>query len=176
MKMKWYSIFGILTLTICLSGTAAAQETTGSIVGTVKDSLGAAVAGATVTIADSTKKDVVVRTVTTNDDGEFVAPNMAVGIYIVTVEAANFKKSVNTDIKLDVGQRRAVPITLQAGNISETVTVEADPVAVDVSSAESGTLINGDQIRELAVNTRNFVGLVTLAPGVTYDPEGNDNV
>jgi len=176
MKMKWYSIFGILTLTICLSGTAAAQETTGSIVGTVKDSLGAAVAGATVTIADSTKKDVVVRTVTTNDDGEFVAPNMAVGIYIVTVEAANFKKSVNTDIKLDVGQRRAVPITLQAGNISETVTVEADPVAVDVSSAESGTLINGDQIRELAVNTRNFVGLVTLAPGVTYDPEGNDNL
>ncbi|NJM53163.1 MAG: adenylyl cyclase, partial [Blastocatellia bacterium] len=130
---------------------------------------GAIVPGATVTIADQDKGNLVVRTLTTNDNGEFSAPNLAVGTYQITVEAANFKKSVKNSIKIDVGQRRDVDIALEAGNISEVVTVEADPVAVDSTSAASGTLINGDQVREIPVNNRNFVQLTTLAPGVSND-------
>jgi hypothetical protein len=90
-------------------------------------------------------------------------------VYRLTVEAQNFKKSIQNDVKLNVGERRTVAVVLEAGNISESVTVQADAVAVDLQSATSGTVINGDQIRELSINNRNFVQLVTLAPGVSND-------
>ncbi len=95
----------ILTLTVVLllgmSAVAFAQEITGSINGSVKDSVGAAVKGATVTITDSEKK-VVVRTISTNDDGEFSAPLLPVAFYDITVEAPNFKKHVESRVKLNV--------------------------------------------------------------------------
>jgi outer membrane receptor protein involved in Fe transport len=173
---SWASVVCALALCLSFSVVGLAQDVTGTIIGTVRDASGGVVPGATVTVEDAAKVGVVLRTLTTNEDGEFAAPNLPVSVYVVTVEAPNFKRSVNTDVKLDVGQRRAVNVTLEAGQINEAVTVEADTVAVDVSSAASGTLINGDQVRELAVNTRNFVGLVTLAPGVTYDNENSDNL
>jgi len=168
MKKTWCSILAALALTILFSGFATAQETTGSIVGTVKDSAGAGVSGATVTVMDQSKKTVV-RTVVTSDDGVFSVPNIAVTVYSVTVEAPNFKKSVSTDVKVDVGQRRPVDITLTAGNIAEVVTVQADQVAVETNTPQASTTISGDQIRELSTNNRNFVQLVTLAPGVSND-------
>ncbi len=154
---------------LSLSFSTLAQEITGTLVGTVRDSSGAVVSGAAVTITDPTKNNIVVRNITANDNGEFTAPNLQSGIYQVTVEAANFKKSVQTDIKLDVGQRRSVDIVLEAGNISETVSVEADPVAVDLQSAANSTVISGDQVRELSINNRNFTQLVALSPGVSSD-------
>src|SRR6478735_5162028 len=81
MKKTWCSILVALALAICFSGLAAAQEITGSIVGTVKDSTGAGVAGATVTVTDPTKNNAVVRTVTTTEDGSFSVPNVAVSTY-----------------------------------------------------------------------------------------------
>ncbi len=169
--LKKHLFIGLAALAFSLSlySTALAQEINGSIVGTVKDLNGAGVAGATVTITDPSKADIVVRTVITNESGDYSAPNLLVSIYKITVEAPNFKKTVKTDVKLDVGQRRTVDITLEAGRIEETVTVESDPIAVDLQSATSGTIINGDQVREIPVNNRNFVQLVTLAPGVSND-------
>ncbi len=152
----------------CLSTVMIAQEVTGTIVGTVKDSNGAAVSGATVTITDSAK-NVVIRTVTTNSDGEYNVPNLSPSDYSVTIEAANFKKGVKTGVKVDVGQRRTVDVDLQAGNIAETVTVEADRVTIDSTSATAGTTITGDQAREIPINNRNWVQLITLAPGVSND-------
>ena len=183
----WKAAVFVAVLCLSLGLPTFAQEITGSLVGTVKDPNGAAVAGATVTITDPTKDNIVVRTVSTDDEGTFSAPNLPVSIYQITVEAANFKKSVQTDIKLDVGQRRNVDITLEAGSISEVVTVEADPVAVELNTPTAGTTISGNQVRELSINNRNFVQLVTLAPGVssnladqvyvgTTNPEGQANI
>ncbi len=146
-----------------------AQETTGSIVGAVRDQNGAAVAGATVTITEPTKDNNVVRTTTTSDDGVFSAPNLYVSVYNVTVEAPNFKKFVQTDVKLDVNQRRNVDVTLETGSVAEVVTVEADQVAVELNTPTASTTINGDQVRELSINNRNFTQLVALAPGVSSD-------
>ena len=168
-KKALFSIIFAISCLLSLSAVSFAQEVTGSIAGAVRDANGAAVAGATVTITDPSKGNLVVRTLTTNEDGLFSVPNIGISTYTVTVEAANFKKSVSTDIKVDVGQRRTVDVTLTAGNISETVTVTADPVAVDLTSPTSGTVINGDQVRELSINNRNFTQLVTLAPGVSND-------
>jgi len=145
-----------------------AQEITGVISGTVKDSNGAAVAGATVTLSDADKQ-VVVRTVTTNENGEYTAPNLLVGFYDISVEAPNFKKALLSRVKLDVGQRRNADVTLEPGNITESVLVESAPVAVELTSPTASTVINGDQVRQLSINNRNFVQLVTLAPGVSND-------
>lgn len=155
-------------LIFSFSYSSFAQEITGTLVGSVRDGSGSIVPGATVTITDS-QKNTVVRTVTTDDEGNFSAPNLNVGIYTISVEVANFKKSVQTEVKLDVGQRRSVDFTLEAGRIEEVVTVEAESVSVDLVSPTSGTVINGDQVRELSINNRNFTQLVALAPGVSSD-------
>lgn len=181
------SILFAIVVTICLNGVASAQEITGSIVGTVRDSSGAVVPGASVTITDPSKGNLVVRNTVTNDSGEFSAPNLPISIFSVTVEAPNFKKTIQSGIKVDVGQRRSVEVMLEAGRIDEVVTVEADPISVDLISATNGTVISGDQVRELSINNRNFTQLVTLAPGVSNDlsdqvyvgttnPEGQANI
>ena len=175
-----------LAFCLCFAGVTFAQEVTGTILGTVKDASGAIVPGATVTITDPNKNNQVVRTVQTNDEGEFTAPNLPVSSYEVSVEAANFKKSVQTGVKVDIGQRRSVDFLLEAGNISEIVTIQADQVAVEANTPQVSTTITGNQVRELSINNRNWVQLVTLAPGVSsnlsdqvyvgnFNPDGQAN-
>src|SRR3989440_4129665 len=161
-------LFAVVAFLFAFSGIALAQETTGSIVGAIKDSNGAAVAGATVTVTDTAKK-VVVRTVQTNDDGQYSARDLSVASYDVTVEAKGFKKHIENKVQVDVGHQRTLNVSLEPGNIAEVVTVEANPVAVQLTTAAASTVINGDQVREIQINNRNFVSLVTLSPGVTND-------
>ena len=160
--------FLALVLCLSLSGLALGQEINGSLNGTVRDGTGAAVRGATVTITDA-KQKVVARTTTTNDEGQFSAPNLPSAYYNVAVEAPNFKKHVETGVKVDVGQGRTLEVALEAGNISEVVTVEATPLTVQLNSPTAATVISGDQVRELSLNNRNWVQLVALAPGVSND-------
>lgn len=166
-KTWWLAL--IVSVVVVGSFSTYAQEVTGTIVGTVRDANGASVAGATVTITDSTKGNVVIRVTSTNDAGEYTAPNLPTNTFTVTVEAPSFKKSVNTGVKVDVGQRRLLDITLAAGRIEETVTVTADALAVELSTPTAGTLVSGDQARELSLNNRNWVQLVAIAPGVSND-------
>lgn len=167
---KTMSVAGTtLMLAFVLSSAALAQEITGSLVGTVRDPNGAAVPGATISITDPSKNNIVIRTVETNDEGAYSVPSLPVSVYQITVESPNFKKAVQTDVKLDVGQRRTVDITLEAGNVTETVTVEADALTVELNTPTSGTVISGDQVREIPINNRNFAQLVALAPGVSSD-------
>jgi hypothetical protein len=130
-----------LTITVFVSfaAVARAQEITGTINGTVNDASGAAVKGATVTITDENKQ-IIVRTVETGDEGEYAAPLLPAGVYTVTVEAPSFKKSVQTSVKLDVNQRRTLDVSLEAGNVAEVVTVEADPLTVDLTTATASSL------------------------------------
>ncbi|HEX4900129.1 MAG TPA: carboxypeptidase-like regulatory domain-containing protein, partial [Pyrinomonadaceae bacterium] len=161
MKRQLNTIISLLTLLFALSGAALGQEVTGALTGTVKDANGAAVKAAAVTVTDSAKK-LVVRTTQTDDDGAFTVSELHVGVYDVTVEAPNFKKHLESNVKVDVGQRRAVMVTLEVGNVEEVVTVEANPVAVELSTPTVSTLINGEQARELSLNNRNWVQLITL--------------
>lgn len=163
------SILFVLSFVVFMGSEVSAQEITGSIVGTVRDASGAVVAGATVTITDPSKNNITIRSAVTNSSGEFSAPNLPISTYSVTVESPNFKKAIQTDIKVDVGQRRSVDVTLEAGNIDEVVTVQADAFTVDTTSPASGTVITGDQVREIPINNRNWVQLITLAPGVSND-------
>jgi hypothetical protein len=156
----------LIVFLFCISGVAVGQEITGSIVGSVKDSNGAAVKGATVTITDSDKK-VAVRTLTTNDDGEFSAPLLPAALYDVTVEATGFKKHIDERVKLNVNERHSVDVALEAGNVTETVTVTSEQLQVDTQSATASNVINGDQVVQLSLNNRNWAQLILLSPGVS---------
>lgn len=160
-------MLAVIAIALCMATFVLGQEVTGSIVGTVRDSAGAVVPGATVTVTIPSQNGVVVRTMTTGGDGNFSIPNIPVNTYDVAVEATNFKRSLSKGVKVDVGQRRQVDIKLEAGQVNETVTVTADSVAVELTTPTAATTISGDQVRELSINNRNFVQLVTLAPGVT---------
>src|ERR1044071_6700041 len=145
---------------------AAAQDITGSIIGIVRDPQGAAVAGATVTVKDQAK-GVVVRTVTTNEEGSYAAPLLLIGHYSVTVEATGFKRYTRSDIELNVNDRISVDVTLEAGGVNEEVVVQAGAVQVELQTATAAGLVSNIEVRELPLNNRNFVQLVTLLPGVS---------
>jgi carboxypeptidase family protein/TonB-dependent receptor-like protein len=156
-----------LLLALCsLSVPAATQEITGTIVGIVRDAGGAVVAGATVNIKN-TDKGIVVRTLVTNDDGSYSAPLLPAGHYSVTIEASGFKKFTKTDIELNVNDRLAVDASLEAGGVSEEVVVTAEAVQIETQTATAGGLVSNVEVRELPLNNRNFVQLVTLLPGVS---------
>ena len=153
-------------LVLAFAGVVVAQQVTGNISGTVKDSSGAVVPNATVIITN-TDKNVVVRTTKTSDVGQYSAPLLPVGHYAVAVEANGFTKMSQNNIALNVNDNLTVDFSLQVGGTQQTVTVEAAPLTVDLQNAQAQTVITGTQIRELAVNTRNYEQLVTLMPGVS---------
>ncbi len=156
----------LVGLTAGLCGAAWAQEITGQIRGIVTDTSGGVIANATVTITNVDRKQVV-RTVETNSAGEYVAPFLPVGRYSVSVEIKGFKKFVKNDIELNVSDRLTVDAALQPGAVTETISVEADPLQVNLQNVAVEGLLSGTQVRELPLNNRNYEQLVTLQPGVT---------
>src|SRR3954463_13197856 len=142
------------------------QETTGTIVGTVKESTGAILPNATVTVTN-TDRNAVIRTVKTNSDGNYVAALLPVGHYSVSIAAPGFKTSTTNNLQLNVSDRLAVNATLAAGQVSEVVNVEAPALLVDTQSAAATGLIDGTQIKELALSARNYEEMVSLMPGVS---------
>ena len=160
----------VLLLLVGLSagvcGTAGAQEVTGSITGNVTDSKGGVVPNAKVTITNSDQQ-VVVRTLTTDERGQYAAPLLAVGHYSVTVEIAGFKKVTQNGLVLNVSDKLAANFTLEVGTVSESVNVEANALQVDTQSATATGVISGLQLRELSLNSRNYAQLVLLVPGAS---------
>jgi len=160
------TIIALLSLLCLCGGLAHSQEITGQIRGIVTDASGAVIANAMITIT-SVDRNQVLRTVETNSAGEYVAPFLPVGRYSVTVEIKGFKKFVKNDIELNVSDRLTVDAALQTGALTETVSVEADPLQVNLQNVAVEGLISGTQVRELPLNNRNYEQLVTLQPGVT---------
>jgi len=154
-------------LVICLfvALSAAAQNFTGTIQGTVTDPQGAAVPNATATITNSATAES--RTATTNSQGIYTVTELQVGTYNVTIKQPNFKTFVSKDVQLDVSTVVTVNATLSVGSVSEQVTVEASAVTVEVSSGALSSTVEGNEVRELPLNGRSFVELTQLTPGVS---------
>jgi hypothetical protein len=165
---RFYKRLCILVL-ISLASTVLlhAQNTTGEIDGTVTDSTGAVVPGVVVTFTRVDTKEIV-RTVKTNSKGEYSAPQLEIGIYTISVATAGFQKLDIKKIELNVGDTLTEDAKLQAGADDTTITVDATQVAPDVETATQGTTIGETEVKELALNTRNFEQLVLLQPGVSY--------
>lgn len=140
----------------------AFAQTTGSIAGTVLDANGAAVVGATVVIKGAGGQEY---TVVTNDNGGYRVPSVDPGLYSVTATAANFKRSVVENVKVDTGIPSTVNVTLQAGEVSETVVVTGGGEVLQTQTATIGTTITGRQITDTPIASRDALDLVALLPG-----------
>ena len=99
--------------------------------------------------------------------GNYSAPLIPIGNYSISAEASGFKKEDRTGIVLNVNDDLKINIVLQVGAMTETVEVRADATHVELGSPASATTIEGTQVRELTLNTRNYEQLVSLMPGVS---------
>src|SRR5687768_1938200 len=157
-------------------GTAAAQDVTGSIRGTVVDQLGAVVPGATVTAKSQEKGDE--RSATADDSGNFVISKLTPGRYTLSVEKQGFKKTAVTDFPLSLGDNSLGNIVLEAGAPTETVTVTADTEEiVNREQAQISATFDSRKIQDLPSNAAGS-GLDTLllnVPGVAQNSGGGTN-
>ncbi|HEX4783405.1 MAG TPA: TonB-dependent receptor [Candidatus Sulfotelmatobacter sp.] len=156
----------IALLVMVMFGAAAWAQNTGSITGTVKDSSGAAVAGATVLITNA--EHGINRQTVTNSSGDYNESALPAGKYDVVVSASGFKKYQAKGVVLDVAQKARVDVPLEVGAINTEVVVEGTAVAqVETESSELSGTVTGKEISQLELNGRNFTQLVTLTPGVS---------
>ncbi|HWX53163.1 MAG TPA: carboxypeptidase regulatory-like domain-containing protein [Verrucomicrobiae bacterium] len=150
----------LLAMSVELAG---AQDIYGRISGTVIDQSGAAVINAKVTITNQDTR--LSRTAKTDDRGFYVAPELAAGLYAVTVEVKGFKTLTKDGNDLPAGGRVTVDLTLQIGDISEKVEVTTTGETVNTISGEISRTIDSQQVQHLALNERNYAQLVSFIPG-----------
>ena len=162
--------FTLLTI-VLLVGTVFGQLSAGTLVGTVVDQNGGAVAGATVEVTDNATNKL--RTVQATSDGTFTVPQLDVGTYTVKVTAQGFKAYTATDLKIDVGKQYSLAITLEPGGVNENVTVVAGADVLNATNAELSNTVSSRQIQELPLNGRNPLVLLTLQPGAASNGATN---
>ncbi len=143
---------------------AVAQVGTGSIQGTVSDSSGAIIAGASVTVTNTQTGGVT--PITASTQGRYVVPDLLVGIYDVQAKMTGFQTQIHTGVVITVGQNVVVDFSLPVGQVTETVTVQGATTQVETTSAEISAQIGQQQVEQLPLNGRNYEQLILLAPGV----------
>src|SRR5262249_47985092 len=160
---SWVPFLLSFLLFVCVPLTA--QKYTGTITGTVVDAQGAVLAGAQVTITNEGTGDA--RTVNTNASGVYIAPEVPVGRYLVSVKAPGFKEFVAKDVAVDPSTTATQNATLVVGGTGEHGTIEATTVQVETNTGAVGNVVEGNEVRELPLNGSNFVQLTQLMPGVS---------
>ena len=169
---KIKSIFAVTFGLMLFAPAMFGQTFKATVVGQITDSTGAVVPNATVTIIqDATNQS---QTVTTGEDGNYVINQLDPGTYTLKVEGANFKTAVKTDLVLETSQSARLNISLEAGNISEQVTVTADAPAINTETSSKGEVITPRQVQDLPLNGRNFTDLALLTPGIYRRPADDD--
>src|SRR5262245_16324695 len=166
-RSKFYSSGGPLLiplLAMIFSLTVAAQTYQGRILGSVADQSGAAVRGAKITITNV--ETGATRALETNEAGDYVAPNLPPGLYKITVEGSGFKKVERPEVRLEVAKDIRIDVSLQPGNVAETVTITEDAPMIETSNNTLGGTLSNKAINDLPLNGRDFQHLVVLRPGV----------
>src|SRR4051812_33401484 len=162
---KWLAVTALFAL-VLFAVSAFAQETTGGVQGTVKDSQGAVVVGATVEVSGPAL--IGVKTATTDSGGYYRFANLPPGTYDVSVKAASFGVTKQTGLQLVVGAAPTVNFTLKAG-ASETVEVSSDAEQIDVTSSKDQSNVTKQIINGLPKG-RSFQSVITFAPGARLEP------
>src|SRR5436190_9479125 len=152
---------------LCLvPSSAAAQAVTGTLLGNITDSSGAAVPGATVTATDVDKN--TSRAVVSNESGYYIFSSLPNGTYTVDAELQGFKKMARQGVKVDVNTTVRVDLALSVGQMTEEVTVAAETPALQTDRTDTGRILESKMISELPLTfNRNFQSLTMTVPGVT---------
>ncbi|HEV8132399.1 MAG TPA: carboxypeptidase regulatory-like domain-containing protein, partial [Acidobacteriota bacterium] len=151
-----------------LIAVPAMGQTTAMVVGTVLDPSGAVVPNVQITITQTGTG--MVRHVQSNERGVYVAPALPVGSYAISAEASGFKSKTITGIVLQVNQEARIDLTLDVGQVSETVTVVEETPLLQSESAVVGQVIDNRFNSEIPLNGRDFAQLILLTPGATTRP------
>jgi len=163
--MKRLGFFvGVLVCFLLRGELLPAQVTTGTIMGTVTDSTGAVIPGASVTLRNT--ETGISRTETSDASGRYRAPQLTLGNYEVTITAAGFQTEVRSGITLTVGREAAVDAALKVGGVEEKITVTGEAPLIETTNSTVSSLVNEQQMRDLPLNGRNFSDLTAIQPGV----------
>ena len=149
---------------------AKAQTFRGAILGTVTDSSGGDVAGATVTIKNVDTG--LTRTVTTVEDGSYAARELPIGNYSITVDKEGFKEAIVTGVRVEVSGERRADFTLQPGRLTQKVEVLGEVLPMVESTSDTlGGIVESTVVTNLPVNGRDYQKLILLAPGAASGPD-----
>jgi hypothetical protein len=157
------SIMLCLALSIATFGAASGQAVYGSIFGTVTDTSGALVSNATVTITNTGTN--ASETTKTNVSGNYNQTRLIPGTYRIKVEAPNFKAAVIEAVVVNVDTASTANVTLQAGQVSEQVTITAEAPLLKTDRADVATTFETRQVTDLPILDRNFTKFILLTPG-----------
>jgi len=164
-------VIQLITCMVLLTMSAHAQQATAVITGTVKDSSGAVISGAQVTLTNTSTN--VSRTAKTSKDGDYLFTLVPIGTYELSVEHQGFEKYLQKGITLEINQNARQDIVLKVGAISQVVEVQADVTQVDTISATLGKVETTQRIQDLPLAARDTMQLGLLQAG-TFAPDQDD--
>ncbi len=154
----------VLAIRLLGPGKAHAQVSGATVSGTVTDPSGSAVPKAQITIKDVATG--VTRVLVSDNAGFYSAPNLLPGSYEISVTAPGFSTQRRTGLMLTVGAQQTVDISMQLGQVSQTVEVTTETPTVELTSSELSATVDATTVRELPLNGRSWVDLGSLQPGV----------
>ncbi|MBV9083963.1 MAG: carboxypeptidase regulatory-like domain-containing protein, partial [Acidobacteriaceae bacterium] len=146
---------------VTVSASPLFCQTFGEITGFISDPSGAGVAAAKIFLTNTATN--AVRTGMSTDSGDYTFPDVAPGVYNVRVEHPSFKTVESSNVEVQVQQTVRLDLTLQVGQVNQTVEVSASADMLQAENVSLGTVVENKQITELPLNGRNYLGLVALA-------------
>src|ERR1700678_3540926 len=160
------SFFKITSCLCLLSGllTTAWAGVSGSMSGTIKDSSGAAITEASISLTNSNTG--VQYSATTNDRGTYTFPVLSVGSYVLEVNHAGFKPYRRTGIALDANSALVLDVVIEVGGRADAITVSESAVHLETYSSQMGEVINSEQMSDVPLNGPSYTDLLALQPGV----------
>jgi outer membrane receptor protein involved in Fe transport len=159
------AVLTLVCIWLSFPANTQAQVSTATVNGTVHDSSGAVIPGATVVLHNVAQN--VDRSVTTNDVGYYLIENIISGNYKLSVSKQGFTTAQQSDITLVVNQTATFDMTLAPGVVTQVVNVAAQAAALEASTAELGVAVVRTEVNDLPLNGRNFTQLLNLTPGVS---------
>jgi Carboxypeptidase regulatory-like domain/TonB dependent receptor len=170
-SLQFAMVCATLFISFLGATTSQAQTFRGTILGTVTDSSGAALVGATVTVHNvDTGTDRITETTT---DGGYLMPELPVGSYDVSFSMKGFQKTTTTAVAVTVAGERRVDASLKPGATSQSITVSGDTLpTVETASDTLGGAFESNQVEELPINGRDYTKLLIMVPGTAGEPNG----
>ena len=162
--------FVLFAMLLCVS-RAALADPVGIGVGVVRDTTGAFVAGATVTLTRTSTNAVITRT--TDASGTFRFVELPPDTYTLTVQYPGFKRATLSNVIIQVDQSTQLDVALSAGDVSDVVNVDAVAQLVDTQQSTLSNVVDTKTIASMPLNSRNFLDLAPLTPGATPSAGGS---
>jgi len=175
--LKFGNLLRVALLAAAFHSLSHAQEVTAGIYGIVQDSTSAVVPGASVSIRNIDTG--LSRQTKTDESGAYSFVLIPTGIYVVTAEANGFKKVNVNDVQLRVNDNRRIVFTMEVGQVSDQITVEAAAVTVNTANGTTSQLLEGHDMIQMPARGRNVLPFALLMPGVVsttpYDRRNNNS-